>query len=77
MTLRKYVIPNGKQVVNMDETCVSVGCPNGEHVLRAIQVKELYNYSPDNRKPISITETVYANGRETSLYHSTRVKVYE
>lgn len=48
----------------MDELGVRVGCPKGEHVIVPIEVKELYTLSPENRKSITIIETIIADRRE-------------
>ena len=48
----------------MDETGARVACPKGEEVVVPIHVKELYTLSPENRKSLTIIETIYADGRE-------------
>jgi hypothetical protein len=48
----------------MDESGARVGCPAGEHVIVPIEVKELYTASPENRKSVTIIETIQADGRE-------------
>jgi hypothetical protein len=51
-------------VLNMDELGARIGCPRGEHVIVPIEVKELYTASPENRKSVTIIETIQADGRE-------------
>ena len=63
-TLAEYKITKGKNVLNMDESGARVGCPSGEHVIVPIEVKELYTASPENRKSVTVIETVIADGRE-------------
>ena len=48
----------------MDESGARVGCPGGEHVIVPTEVKELYTSSPENRKSVTIIETIVADGRE-------------
>ena len=48
----------------MDESGVRAGCPGGEHVIVPSDVKEHYTSSPENRKSLSIIETINADGRE-------------
>jgi hypothetical protein len=63
-TLAEYKITKGKNILNMDESGVRVGCPGGEHVVVPVDVKELYTASPENRKSVTVLETVIADGRE-------------
>jgi len=46
----------------MDESGVRVGCPTGETVIVLTEIKELYTASPENRKSITIIETICADG---------------
>jgi hypothetical protein len=48
----------------MDESGARVGCPTREFVIVPTQAKELYTASPENRKSVTILETIYADGRE-------------
>jgi hypothetical protein len=48
----------------MDESGARVGCPGGEHVIVPAKVKELYTASPENRKSVTVIETIIADGRE-------------
>jgi hypothetical protein len=48
----------------MDESGARISCPTGEHVIVPIEVKELYTASPENRKSVTIIETIHADGRE-------------
>lgn len=61
-TLSKYGIRHAKYISNMDEFGVRVGCPTGETVVVPIEIKELYTASPENRKSITIIETICADG---------------
>lgn len=63
-TINQYKITKAKNILNMDESGARVGCPSGEHVIVPAQVKELYTASPENRKSVTILETIYADGRE-------------
>ena len=51
-------------MLNIDESGAQVGCPGGEHVVVLAEVKELYTASPENRKSITVIETIIADGRE-------------
>jgi hypothetical protein len=51
----------------MDESGARVGCLRGEHVIVPIEVKELYTSSPENRKSVTIIETIIADRREPLL----------
>ncbi|PWW71737.1 hypothetical protein C7212DRAFT_231846 [Tuber magnatum] len=61
-TLSKYGIGKSKYIYNMDESGVRVGCPTGEIVIVPTHVKELYTASPENRKSITIIETICTDG---------------
>ncbi|RPA96088.1 hypothetical protein L873DRAFT_1791846 [Choiromyces venosus 120613-1] len=63
-TLLKYGIKRAKYIFNMDESGVRIGCPTGEIIIIPTQVKELYTASPENRKSLTIIETICADGRE-------------
>jgi len=51
----------------MDESGARIGCPTGEYVIVPIEVKELYTASPENRKSVTIIETIYTDGRKPLL----------
>lgn len=51
-------------MLNIDESGARVGCLRGEHVIVLTEVKELYTSSPENRKSVTIIETIIADGRE-------------
>ncbi|RPA97609.1 hypothetical protein L873DRAFT_1690158, partial [Choiromyces venosus 120613-1] len=51
-------------IFNMDESGIRIVCPIGEIVIVPTQVKELYTASPENRKSLTIIETICADGRE-------------
>ena len=46
----------------MDESGVRVGCPAGEEVVVPINVTDLYAPSPENRKSVTVFETIHADG---------------
>ncbi len=48
----------------MDEMGCRTACPKGEKVVVPTAVKEMYTRSPENRKSLTIIETIYADGRE-------------
>jgi hypothetical protein len=48
----------------MDETGARVRCPRGQNIIVPTEVKEAYTRSPENRKSVTIIETVYADGRK-------------
>jgi len=48
----------------MDELGARIGYPTSEHVIMPIEVKELYTASPENRKLVTIIETIYIDSRE-------------
>ena len=47
----------------MDESGVQIGCPKGEHIVVPTWINELYTSSPENRKTLTIIETIVADGR--------------
>ena len=51
-------------MLNIDESGAWVGCPGGEHVIVPTEVKELYTASPENRKSMTIIETILADRRD-------------
>jgi hypothetical protein len=57
-------ITRGKNIYNFDETGVRTGCPTGEEIVVPTDVKELYTKSPENRKSLSIIESISADGSE-------------
>jgi len=61
-TLVKYGIQQAKYVFNMDESLVRIGYPTREIVVVPTEVKELYTASPENRKSLTIIETIRADG---------------
>jgi hypothetical protein len=63
-TLVKYSIRKGKNIHNIDESGVRVGCPKGEEVIIPIEIKEMYTSLLENRKSITIIEVISADGRE-------------
>jgi hypothetical protein len=63
-TLTKYGITKPKRVLNMDEMGCRVARPRGERVVVPIECKELYTRSPENRKSLTIIETIYTDSRE-------------
>jgi len=48
----------------MDESGARVSCPRGEYVVVPTDIKELYTASPENRKSITVIETIIADGRD-------------
>ena len=49
----------------MDDSGVRVGCPSGEKIIVPIGVDDQYSSSPENRKSITIIETIRADGSKT------------
>ncbi|RKF84064.1 putative multidrug resistance protein fnx1 [Golovinomyces cichoracearum] len=64
-TVGEFEIDNGKKILNMDEFRARVGCPTGEIFIVTIEVKELYTASPENRKSVTIIETIRGDGKKT------------
>ncbi|RKF75139.1 putative sda1 domain protein, partial [Golovinomyces cichoracearum] len=64
-TVGEFEIDNGKKILNVDECGARVGCPTGETVIVPIEVKELYTASPENRKSVTIIETIRGDGKKT------------
>ena len=48
----------------MDESGARIGCPAGEHVVVPSEIKEMYTSSPENRKSVTVIETIIADGIE-------------
>ena len=63
--LKEYEIDSPKKLLNMDESGARVGCPTREQVIVPTEVKELYTSSPENRKSLTIIETVRADRHRT------------
>jgi len=57
-TLSKYGINCAKFIFNMEESGIRIGCSTGEIVIVLTHVKELYTVSPENRKSLTIIETI-------------------
>jgi hypothetical protein len=51
-------------VLNMDELGARVRCPGGASIVVPTEVKELYTSSPENRKSVTIIETIITDRRE-------------
>jgi hypothetical protein len=51
-------------MLNINKSSAQVGCPKGEHIIVLIKVKELYTTSPENRKSVTVIETIQGDGRE-------------
>jgi hypothetical protein len=60
--VKKLKILEGKYILNMDETGVRIGCPYGEDVVVPKAITEHYSLSPENRKSLTIIETIKADG---------------
>lgn len=62
--LKRYKITKPSNIYNMDESGVRVGCPLGDEALVPDDVEtEGYIPSPENRKSLTIIETISADGR--------------
>ena len=61
-------IKNKRRIINMDESSARVGCPNSEEVVVPWEVEELYTASPENRKSVTIIETIRADGTHFPAY---------
>jgi len=48
----------------MDKSGARISCPTSKHVIVPIEVKELYIASPENRKLVTIIETIHIDSRE-------------
>ena len=48
----------------MDESGARISYPTSKYVIVPIEVKELYTASPENRKLVTIIETIYADRRK-------------
>jgi len=57
-------INRGCYIHNFDETGVRVGCPGWEEVVVPTWIKELYTASPENRKSLTVIESISADGRK-------------
>ncbi|RFU30219.1 hypothetical protein B7463_g6116, partial [Scytalidium lignicola] len=62
ITLKKYNIQR-QDLYNFDESGFRIGCPKGVEVLVPIEVTELYSLSPENRRSVTLIETISANGK--------------
>jgi hypothetical protein len=51
----------------MDELRARISCLTSKYVIVPIEVKELYTASPENRKLVTIIETIYTDSREPLL----------
>ena len=58
----KFKIDRPEKMYNMDETGARVGCPASEEVVVPFATKELYTASPENRRSVTIKETIRADG---------------
>jgi hypothetical protein len=51
----------------MDELGARISYPTSKYIIMPIEVKELYIASPENRKLVTIIETIYIDSREPLL----------
>ncbi|KAH6698144.1 hypothetical protein BKA61DRAFT_583519 [Leptodontidium sp. MPI-SDFR-AT-0119] len=63
--IKKYKINSSKKILNIDESGVRVRCPSRESVIVPTEVKELYTASPENRKSLTVLETIRGDGKKT------------
>jgi hypothetical protein len=56
-------VSSGKYIHNMDEKGARIGCPTGEEVVVPISIKEMYTGVPENRKSLTVIESVSADGQ--------------
>lgn len=56
-------IRNRRNIINFDEAGFRVGCMKGIQILVPTDMKEFYSINPENRKPITIVETINAVGQ--------------
>ena len=61
--LKRRDIRDGSRLHNMDEKGARLGCPAGEEVIVPTYIKEMYTGIPENRKSLTIIESVSANGK--------------
>ena len=59
--LKRFKIKHAKNIVNFDETGTRIGYAGFKDVIVLIEVMELYKASLENRKSITIYETIHAN----------------
>jgi hypothetical protein len=48
----------------MNELGARISYLTSKHIIMPIEVKELYTASPENRKSVTIIETIYIDSRE-------------
>jgi hypothetical protein len=51
----------------MDEKGARLGCPAREYVIVPIYIKEMYTRVPENRKSLTVIESIAADGTAISL----------
>ncbi|RFU23572.1 hypothetical protein B7463_g12766, partial [Scytalidium lignicola] len=61
IALKKYDI-HKHNLYNFNESGFRIGCPKGVEVLVPIELTELYSLSPENRRSVTMIETICANG---------------
>ena len=62
LTLEQRDIHTGNRLHNMDEKGARLGCPAGEEVIVPSHIKEMYTGVPENRKSLTIIESIAADG---------------
>ncbi|RFU26004.1 hypothetical protein B7463_g10337, partial [Scytalidium lignicola] len=60
--IKKYDIQK-HNLYNFDKSGFRIGCPKGVEVLVPIELTELYSLSPENRRSVTMIETICANGK--------------
>jgi hypothetical protein len=60
--LNIHGIKKAKRVWNMDESGVRIGVPSSEQIVIPYHITELYTGGPENRKSLTVIETVNAAG---------------
>ena len=61
--IKTYNITKGKNLLNMDESGVRVGCLTEKEVIVPVEITDLYAPSPENRKSVTVFKTIHADGQ--------------
>ena len=57
-------ISSGAYIRNMDEKGARIGCPGGKEVVVPVSIKEMYTGVPENRKSLTVIESISADPAE-------------
>ena len=63
--LKALNIRKRSNIINFDESGFRIGCTRGQEIIVPRDIKRFYAVSPENRKSVTVIETINASGDYT------------